>query len=70
VPVEVCDVASGANVRAARDEFIAAARRREVDAIVCFKLDRWGRSTPDLVTTLTELDPAGARSFRSPTPST
>jgi putative DNA-invertase from lambdoid prophage Rac len=57
--VEVCDVASGASVRPARDALIAAARRREIDAIVCFKLDRWGRSTTDLVTSLSELDSCG-----------
>lgn len=50
---------SGASVRPVRDQLIAAARRREVDAIVCFKLDRWGRSTADLVSSLTELDSCG-----------
>jgi DNA invertase Pin-like site-specific DNA recombinase len=57
--IEVCDVASGASVRPAREQLIAAARRRELDAIVCFKLDRWGRSSVDLVTTLNELDACG-----------
>nr|MBA4117094.1 recombinase family protein [Rubrobacter sp.] len=32
-----------------------AARRREIDAIVVWRLDRWGRSLVDLVTTLGEL---------------
>lgn len=56
VLVEICDVASGASVRPAREQLIAAARRRQVDAIVCFKLDRWGRSTADLVSSLGELE--------------
>jgi DNA invertase Pin-like site-specific DNA recombinase len=29
-----------------------AARRRELDAIVVWRLDRWGRSVVDLVSTL------------------
>src|SRR6185503_16237858 len=32
-----------------------AARRREVDVIIVWRLDRWGRSLADLVTTLKEL---------------
>ncbi len=59
VLVEVKDVASGAKVRPQRDALIEAARRKEVDAIVCFKLDRWGRSTADLVSTLDELTACG-----------
>lgn len=56
---ETLDVASGAKHRPARDALIAAARRRELDAIACFKLDRWGRSTADLVASLAELDACG-----------
>lgn len=32
-----------------------AARRREIDAILVWRLDRWGRSLADLVSTLDEL---------------
>ena len=32
-----------------------AARRRELDLILVWRLDRWGRSLVDLVTTLQEL---------------
>jgi DNA replication protein DnaC len=32
-----------------------AARRRDIDAIVVWRLDRWGRSLADLVVTLQEL---------------
>ena len=36
-----------------------AARRREIDAIVVWRLDRWGRSLADLVGTLHELQSLG-----------
>ncbi len=36
-----------------------AARRREIDAIVVWRLDRWGRSLADLVSTLHELQALG-----------
>lgn len=49
------DVGSGASLRPRRDEVLRAARRRELDAIVVWRLDRWGRSLVDLVTTLQEL---------------
>jgi DNA invertase Pin-like site-specific DNA recombinase len=55
----VCEVASGAARRARRDELLASARRRELDAILVWKLDRWGRSVADLVVTLNELDALG-----------
>lgn len=41
--------------RPARDELVAAARRRELDAVLVWRLDRWGRSLADLVTSLHEL---------------
>ena len=34
---------------------LAAVRRRELDAILVWRLDRWGRSLADLVVTLKEL---------------
>ena len=42
-----------------REELLAAARRRELDAILVWQLDRWGRSLPDLVITLKELAELG-----------
>lgn len=59
VSLEVKDVGSGASTRPKRDEIIAAARRREVDTVIVWKLDRWGRSVVDLVTTLKELGDLG-----------
>ena len=38
---------------------MVAARRQEIDAIVVWKLDRWGRSLHDLVSTLQELSEIG-----------
>jgi putative DNA-invertase from lambdoid prophage Rac len=59
VVLEVAEVGSGARTRPKREELLAAARRREVDAVVVAKLDRWGRSLPDLVGTLQELTELG-----------
>jgi putative DNA-invertase from lambdoid prophage Rac len=56
---EVEEVGSGANQRPKREELMKAARRREVDAIVVWKLDRWGRSLPDLIASLAELRDLG-----------
>jgi putative DNA-invertase from lambdoid prophage Rac len=53
------EVASGAAKRAKRDELLVGARRREFDAILVWKLDRWGRSVADLVATLNELNSLG-----------
>ena len=55
IAVEVKDVGSGAAVRQKREELLGAARRREIDLVVVWRLDRWGRSLVDLVNTLQEL---------------
>jgi putative DNA-invertase from lambdoid prophage Rac len=55
IAFEVKDVGSGAALRQKREELLAAARRREVDLVVVWRLDRWGRSLVDLVNTLQEL---------------
>ncbi|MDA8350400.1 MAG: recombinase family protein [Pseudomonadota bacterium] len=51
--------ASGAKTRPARQRLIAEAKAGAYDAICVWKLDRWGRSTVDVLTTVTELDSAG-----------
>jgi putative DNA-invertase from lambdoid prophage Rac len=53
------DVGSGVHERLQREELMRAARRREIDAIVVWRLDRWGRSLADLVSTLQELHELG-----------
>jgi putative DNA-invertase from lambdoid prophage Rac len=55
IATEVEDVGSGASERPRRDELLKSARRRELDAIVVWRLDRWGRSLVDLISTLQEL---------------
>src|ERR1700680_2639018 len=53
------DVGSGASQRELRTTLIAAARRREIDVVLVWRLDRWGRSVADLVSTLQELQHLG-----------
>ena len=55
VILKVEEVGSGATTRPRREELLRAARRKEVDVIVVWRLDRWGRSLVDLVSTLQEL---------------
>ena len=59
VSLEVKDIGSGASSRPKRDAIITAARKREIDVVIVWKLDRWGRSVVDLVTTLKELGDLG-----------
>ncbi|HEY3987958.1 MAG TPA: recombinase family protein [Acidobacteriaceae bacterium] len=51
----VAEKRSGAKTRPQREALLQAARRREIDVIAVWKLDRWGRSLADLVTSLEEL---------------
>lgn len=55
VAIIVEDVGSGVRDRPKREDLMRAARRRELDLILVWRLDRWGRSLVDLVTTLQEL---------------
>lgn len=59
VVVTVDEKASGAKLRPARQKLIAEAKAGACDAIVVWKLDRWGRSMIDVFTTISELDAAG-----------
>ncbi|MGA2693706.1 MAG: recombinase family protein [Opitutaceae bacterium] len=56
IAVQVREVGSGAAKREAREQLLEAARRREIDAVLVWRLDRWGRSVTDLLATLQELD--------------
>jgi DNA invertase Pin-like site-specific DNA recombinase len=49
VSSEVQEVGSGSKERPQRAALMKAARRRDIDAILVWKLDRFGRSLPDLV---------------------
>ena len=55
IAIEVQDVASGATTRPQREKLIAAARRREIDGVLVWRLARWGRSLVDLMNSLQEL---------------
>src|ERR1700728_2572909 len=55
IVAQIKEVGSGAAQRARRATLIAAARRREIDVVLVWRLDRWGRSVADLVSTLQEL---------------
>jgi DNA invertase Pin-like site-specific DNA recombinase len=51
----VKEVGSGASQRRMREKVMEAARRREIDVVLVWRLDRWGRSVADLLATLQEL---------------
>jgi len=59
VAIQVREVGSGAAKREAREELLDAARRREIDVVLVWRLDRWGRSVTDLLATLQELEHLG-----------
>lgn len=47
--------------RPAMNRLLKAARQRAIDAVVCWKLDGWGRSMPHLVQSVQELKSLGVR---------
>jgi len=59
IVAQIKEVGSGASQRELRATLIAAARRREIDVVLVWRLDRWGRSVADLVSTLQELQHLG-----------
>src|ERR1700681_2078825 len=59
IAVQIKEVGSGAAERELREKLMAAARRREIDVVMVWRLDRWGRSLADLVVTLQELSELG-----------
>lgn len=59
IALQVREVNSGAAKREAREKVIEAARRREIDVVLVWRLDRWGRSVTDLLVTLQELEHLG-----------
>jgi putative DNA-invertase from lambdoid prophage Rac len=59
VAIQVRDVNSGAARREDREKLLEAARRREIDVVLVWRLDRWGRSVTDLLATLQELEHLG-----------
>lgn len=59
IAMQVREVGSGAARRQAREKLLQAARRRDIDVVLVWRLDRWGRSVTDLLSTLQELDHLG-----------
>src|SRR6202790_3028726 len=59
VAMQVKEVGSGASQRQLRERLLEAARRREIDVALVWRLDRWGRSVADLLATLQELEHLG-----------
>src|SRR5688572_11523129 len=59
IVMQVKEVGSGASERELRQKLMEAARRREIDIVLVWRLDRWGQSLPDLVSTLEELNHLG-----------
>lgn len=59
IALEVKDIGSGVSERPKREELLQTARRCEIDCILVWKLDRWGRSLYDLIGTLKELSDIG-----------
>jgi putative DNA-invertase from lambdoid prophage Rac len=57
--MQVKEVGSGATQRPLREKLLEAARRREIDVAPVWRLDRWGRSVADLLSTLQELEHLG-----------
>src|SRR4051794_29093501 len=59
IAMQVKEVGSGATQRQLRERLMEAARRREIDVVLVWRLDRWGRSVTDLLATLQELEHLG-----------
>jgi len=59
IALAVKEIGSGASQREKREKLLEAARRREIDVVLVWRLDRWGRSVTDLLATLQELEHLG-----------
>src|ERR1035437_344889 len=59
VAMQVREVGSGSAQRQTCERLLEAARRREIDVVLVWRLDRGGRSVTDLLATLQELEHLG-----------
>jgi putative DNA-invertase from lambdoid prophage Rac len=59
IVLQVREIGSGASQREKREKLLEVARRREIDVVLVWRLDRWGRSVTDLLATLQELEHLG-----------
>ena len=46
VAIQIKEVGSGAVERELREQLLAAARRREIDVVLVWRLDRWADHSP------------------------
>src|SRR5947209_18584414 len=53
IVLQVREVGSGAVKRVAREKLLEAARRREIDVVLVWRVDRGGRSGADMLAKLT-----------------
>lgn len=61
--VEKISGAKGRNDRKALDELLKAVTKREIDLVMVWSVDRLGRSLTDLVSTMEEINNAGANLY-------
>jgi len=59
IALQVKEIGSGATQSQLREKLLEAARRREIDVVLVWRLDRWGRSVTDLLATMQELEHLG-----------
>jgi DNA invertase Pin-like site-specific DNA recombinase len=59
IALQVKEVGSGTSLSELRETVLEAARRRAIDVVLAWRLDRWGRSVTDLLATLQELEHLG-----------
>jgi putative DNA-invertase from lambdoid prophage Rac len=59
IALQVKEIGSGAIRRERREALLEAAHRRDIDVVLVWRLDRWGRSVTDLLATLQELEHLG-----------
>jgi len=59
IALQVKEIGSSAVQRERREQLLEAARRREIDLVLVWRLDRWGRSVTDLLATFQELEHLG-----------
>jgi len=57
--MQIEETSSGIKERKKRETILNAAKRREIDVIVVWKLDRWGRSLVELINELQDLNVLG-----------
>jgi putative DNA-invertase from lambdoid prophage Rac len=59
IAMAVKEIASGGSTRPERESILKAARLGKIDAVLVWKVDRWGRSLSDLVASIEELHELG-----------